>query len=139
MSTYSLQKKSLIIVSLMPMYIIFKCVLTVSLMFTYDILIPTYIILSPIHREWDIWVLHQNQGGVRDHLKVGGKPSFTIKSIDIYVLLCCCSKGKRIKKRMTKIEMRHFQWNGTFSVKWPNKEIAHSLWIGGSISLMPTK
>ena len=35
---------------------------------------------------------------VRDHLKVGGKLSFSTKDIDIYVLLCCCSKGKKVKK-----------------------------------------
>ena len=30
--------------------------------------------------------------------KSGENFSFFIKSIDIYVLLCCCSKGKRVKK-----------------------------------------
>ena len=38
---------------------------------------------------------------------VGEKLSFSIKGINIYVLLCCCSKGKMIKK-MTKIEIEHF-------------------------------
>ena len=57
---------------------------------------------------------------VRDHLKIAGKLFFFIKGIDIYVLLCCCSKGKWIKKND---ENR----TGTFLVNWPNKEMSHSL------------
>ena len=83
-------------------------------------------ILPPIHREWDIWILHQKQRRVADHLKMGWKLSFSIKGIDIYVLLCCCNKGKRVKKNDK-------NKNGTFSVNWPNKKMSHSLWIGGSI------
>ena len=70
-------------------------------------------ILPPIHGECDIWILHQNQEGVGDHLKVSEKYSFSIKDIYIYVLLCCCSKSKRVKKN-------NKNKNETFSVNWSN-------------------
>ena len=53
-------------------------------------------------------------------LKSEWKTLFSIKSIDIYVLLCCCCKVKRVKKNDK-------NKNGTFSMNWPNKKMSQSL------------
>ena len=81
---------------------------------------------SSINREWDIWILHQKQKGMGDHLKMGRKLS-SIKGSDIYVLLCCCNKGKGVKKNDK-------NRNETFSVNWPNKKnVPFSMKEGSSI------
>ena len=84
----------------------------------YEIEISEYSLLFIENGIFRFCIKKQEEG--EEHLKVGEKFSFSIKGIDIYVLLCCYRKGERVKKNEK-------NRNETFSVNWSNKKISHFL------------